>query len=99
MDKHSFSIEDNEVYYNAQEQLIINQLVRGLSNSQIATKYNMGLSTVKNYITSILTKSNCASRALFIAQFYGRVVDGLEHSNRALRLKVNVYEKGLNEQK
>lgn len=50
----------------AQEKVVLGQVLKGLSNSEIAALLFISLSTVKAHLRNILEKTNAASRVAVI---------------------------------
>lgn len=47
---------------SVQERKILQELEKGMSNKEISEKFNIGVSTVKSHVSSILSKMNAKSR-------------------------------------
>jgi DNA-binding NarL/FixJ family response regulator len=55
-------------YFNAGERNVIDLLLEGLSNRQIAQKLGISLHSAKRRVSAVLHKANSPSRAHFVAQ-------------------------------
>jgi two-component system nitrate/nitrite response regulator NarL len=55
-------------YFNASERNVIDLLLEGLSNRQIAQKLGISLHSAKRRVSAVLHKANSPSRAHFVAQ-------------------------------
>ena len=60
--------EDNNVFTNKEKQ-VIEYLVLGYSNQEIAEKMYLSIGTIKNYISQIYAKANVSDRAHAIVYF------------------------------
>jgi len=63
---------DTSLQLSGQQQAIVNGLMRGLSNKQLAEELHLSEHTVKEYLRAIMLKTQTTTRAGVIARLLGR---------------------------
>ena len=76
------SLPRTRPYFNPSECNVIDLLLEGLSNQQIAQRLGISLHSAKRRVSAVLHKANSPSRAHFVAQMLRDTAAPTEHDRR-----------------